>query len=167
LQDTVTAIFKEAGAAVPRVHPVITLVYDEWRRAAATNRGPDYSAFSMAKIVNRCKSYAKEHPRWHADLSRQDLDTLLDDEDSDQWWFPGDQDDDGEYEEEEEEYEEDAIGAYSMHVISAANDFKYYRRVSESTLRAHLCECSASALRAHLQGCSACTLGDHLSRISS
>jgi hypothetical protein len=90
----------DRGNDIPRIHPVIRVIGEEFERAAnATkeeDRKQDFNAFNVAAITAKCTLGAAENPQWNAKLHMKNLSTLLKDQpDSDYWWWlPGEPDND-------------------------------------------------------------------------
>ena len=150
-QDSVNEIFDEESHTL-RIHPIITLIGEEWQRAGEQNTTPNFNAFSLAKVATQCKLGAAEHPQWISKLHRVNLSHLLWSQNSVHWWLPGEKMDEEEEDndDDDEEDEEELPGAWSSclpHAVYAVNDFGHCRRSSEP------------ALGAHIQGCSTCTHG--------
>jgi hypothetical protein len=142
----------EAGPL--RIHPIITLIGEEWDRAGDARTAADFSAFSIAKVSELCASVEAEHPKWNAKLFKTDLPTLLEAQDSVHWWLPGEEEEDEEEEEEEEEDEdedEDEDEVPGVYYI-------YYTLCLQLMYPTYVSSCPAWTLGApvRLRACSAC-----------
>ena len=135
-KESVNRIFMEERV-VPRTHPIIDLIGEEFRRAdlADPKEVPDFRAFSTARVTRACKAARTANPRWNAKLTMSTLPVLLNNKISEHWWLPSakekvaeepeqepDGEADGEAEEDadrEQEYENDEgdvqAGAYRIH----------------------------------------------------
>jgi hypothetical protein len=131
----VDEIFEDV--ANPRIHPAITLVGQEWRRAGEAKVAPDFDAFSCDKIARLCKVGAAANPRYPVKLHMANLSNLLWAQNSVHWWLPGEED-----EEEDDDDEDEEVPGMSPSPLTCAryvaNNFTHYRRISEPTLGAHV-----------------------------
>jgi hypothetical protein len=62
---------------MPRVHPIIQLMADEWDKSRKENCAPKWDGLSIAYITQICQNVAADHPEWHRDLVTLDLSAYL------------------------------------------------------------------------------------------
>lgn len=73
----------------PRMHPIVTLVAEEWSRAAGERRDGDLNSIRLADAVDRCGEVQAEHPLWCPELFMKDLRLLVMRVSADDmWWLP-------------------------------------------------------------------------------
>jgi hypothetical protein len=62
---------------MPRVHPIVNIMKEEWRTSVRAGYRPRWEAITMASIVRICQRVEAEHPDWHPDLYALDLSAYL------------------------------------------------------------------------------------------
>jgi hypothetical protein len=101
--------FRNLGRDAPRVHPVITLIGEEWGRMECANEDTlNFDAFSTARWIDKCKQKQAEQVEDEAQLPEplttikltMLLRDLVERGDCHRWWLPSQMD---VYSEEEDE----------------------------------------------------------------
>jgi hypothetical protein len=101
---------------LPRVHPLINLIGEEYRLTDEENRKiVNFHAFARDVWVPVAKVVKATEPTWPNQLTNLRLTSLIKNQDGDHWWLPGDpgpdetEDDDDEMEDDDDEM---GTGAY-------------------------------------------------------
>ena len=76
----------EAGP--PNVHPIVTLVGEEYRAAEEGKRSMDPTKISISRSADLCRERRSANPRLNKRLTLMTL-YLLKDQEDDFWWLPG------------------------------------------------------------------------------
>jgi hypothetical protein len=93
VQESVEKIFAVPENSDARFHPAIALVAEEFERAGEAGTAPDFNAFDIQHIWERCAQEAKEHPDWNLKLTTRTLTLLVGKQPvSTHWWLPGEPD---------------------------------------------------------------------------
>ena len=109
-QDSVADVFAKQQQEQPTwtrplVHPIISLVIQEYKRSERESCPMDPTMISVARCKELCQKRRDKLPNLHRRLSHKSLPKLLKEQGTEFWWFPGipEPDDDEEDEEEEED----------------------------------------------------------------
>ena len=97
------------GSPMPRRHPILQLIYEEWGRAGLAGTSPDLEAFSTANVIKMCQMTALEHPDWNPKLYMRNPNSLLKKGQYTAWWTCGVKSWEDAAEEVEEEEEEEQL----------------------------------------------------------
>ena len=96
----------EAGP--PNVHPIVTLVGEEYRAAEEGKRSMDPTKIGISRSVDLCRERRSANPWLNKRLTLMTL-YLLKDQEDDFWWLPGIPDPSEEDESDREDDDDDGM----------------------------------------------------------
>jgi len=96
-------------AGLPNVHPIVTLVGEEYRAAEEGKRSMDPTKISISRSTDLCRERRSANPRLNKQLTLMTLYHLLKDQEDNFWWLPGIPDPSEEDESDREDDDDDGM----------------------------------------------------------